>query len=214
MNVDAPLSHIPVAAAPNRPVHTPVDQATARPVERPHHGEASENRPRPDTQAAETRKESQRPENESRVVRQESELSGEEKKELDKLKARDREVHAHEAAHKSAAGNLASGNAQFEFTTGPDGKRYATGGEVSIDTAKVPDDPEATIEKAQTIRRAANAPAQPSAQDRSVAAAATQMEAEARQELAAQNKSTPETEAYTADGNRPAAVGELLDIIA
>ena len=57
-------------------------------------------------------------------------------------------------------------------------------GEVSIDVSAVPGDPEATIRKAQVIRKAALAPANPSSQDRSVAYAATKMEMKARQELA------------------------------
>ncbi|MGD8781495.1 MAG: putative metalloprotease CJM1_0395 family protein [Ignavibacteria bacterium] len=45
------------------------------------------------------------------------------------------------------------------------------------------DDPEATIKKAQQIRRAALAPSEPSSQDRSVANQAAAMEAKARAEL-------------------------------
>ena len=158
-----------------------------------------------------------------RALRRESELSQEEKRDLEQLKARDREVRAHEAAHKNAAGNLARGSAQFSFETGPDGRRYAVGGEVSIDTSKVNGDPQATIQKAQTIRRAANAPVQPSSQDRAVAAEASRMEAEARRELAEQANSepaetgntsrTPRT-GFSSNPTQPAAVGELLDVIA
>ncbi len=54
---------------------------------------------------------------------------------------------------------------------------------MNSDTSPVPGDAEATIRKAQTIRAAALAPANPSAQDRAVAAAATPMEAAARREL-------------------------------
>ncbi len=113
----------------------------------------------------------------------EEELTQEEQKIVEQLKARDREVKAHERAHQAAAGGLARGGPSYTYTTGPDGQRYAVGGEVQIDTSPVPDNPEATIRKAQTIRRAATAPAEPSAQDRSVAAAASKMEARARQEL-------------------------------
>ena len=66
---------------------------------------------------------------------------------------------------------------------GPDGRRYAVGGEVAIDASRVPGDPQATIRKAQVIRRAALAPAAPSAQDQRVAAQATRMEQQARAEL-------------------------------
>jgi len=125
------------------------------------------------------------------------ELSEDEKKEVQELKKRDAEVRAHEQAHLAAAGSLSQGGASFEYQSGPDGGRYAVGGEVSIDTSKVANDPAATIAKAQRIRRAANAPAEPSSTDRSVAASAAAMEAEARKELAAESKKELETE----DGN-------------
>ena len=57
------------------------------------------------------------------------------------------------------------------------------GGEVSIDTSKIPGDPEATLQKADRIRRAALAPAEPSTQDRQVAAYASQMSLEAQNEI-------------------------------
>lgn len=110
------------------------------------------------------------------------ELSEDEQKQVDELKQRDREVRQHEQAHLAAAGRYAQGGPQFEFTTGPDGRRYATGGHVSIDVSPART-PEATIQKAQVIRRAALAPAEPSGADRSVAAAASQLETEARREI-------------------------------
>jgi SprA-related family len=103
--------------------------------------------------------------------------------ELAKLKARDREVRAHEAAHAMAAGALANGGPSYTYQRGSDGQLYAVGGEVSIDTSAVSGDPEATIQKARQIRAAANAPANPSAQDRAVASQATRLEAQARREL-------------------------------
>lgn len=99
------------------------------------------------------------------------------------LKDRDREVRAHEQAHLAAAGPYATGGPTYTYATGPDGQRYAVGGEVGIDSSPIPDDPEATIRKAQVIRAAATAPADPSGQDRQVAAAAAKMEAQATQEL-------------------------------
>ncbi len=102
--------------------------------------------------------------------------------ELDKLKNRDREVRAHEQAHLAAAGGYVAGGANYSLQTGPDGHQYAVGGSVSLDASPVSGDPEATIQKAETIRRAALAPAEPSAQDRNVAAQALAMEAQARAE--------------------------------
>ncbi len=112
-----------------------------------------------------------------------AEQTPEEKARIAELKRRDTEVRRHEQAHVAAAGRYARGGASFQFVLGPDGKLYAVGGEVQIDTSEVPGDPEATIRKAQTVRRAALAPSNPSSQDQRVAAAATQMEFEARMEL-------------------------------
>ncbi len=112
-----------------------------------------------------------------------NELSEEEKRQVQELSKRDQEVRAHEMAHVAAAGQYAQGGANFEFQTGPDGKRYAVGGEVSIDTSAVPDNPEATVRKMQVVKRAALAPSQPSGQDRAVAAQASQKEIKARQEM-------------------------------
>lgn len=108
-------------------------------------------------------------------------LNEEEVKEVEDLKKRDGEVRQHENAHMAAAGTYSQG-VSFEYEAGPDGRRYAVGGEVKIDTSEVPNDPDATIAKAGVIRKAATAPAEPSAQDRQVAAAASKMEANARTE--------------------------------
>lgn len=98
-------------------------------------------------------------------------LSDEEKEQVSELKATDREVRAHEAAHAATGGRYA-GAPSYEFTTGPDGRQYAVAGEVAIDASPIAGDPDATIAKLQTVKRAALAPAQPSGQDRAVAAQA------------------------------------------
>ncbi|MDP2097978.1 MAG: putative metalloprotease CJM1_0395 family protein [Methylobacter sp.] len=115
-------------------------------------------------------------------------LSDEELKVVRELKQRDSEVRAHEAAHLAAAGGIAVSGASFSYQQGPDGIRYAIGGEVSIDTSGVPGDPAATLRKADTIRRAALAPAEPSGQDMQVAANATAMAAKAQAELFQKNQ--------------------------
>ena len=79
-----------------------------------------------------------------------------------------------------AAGGGLTGGASYTYEIGPDGQRYAVGGEVSIDTSPVPNDAQATLAKANRIQAAALAPAQPSNQDRAVASAAAAMAAEAR----------------------------------
>lgn len=114
--------------------------------------------------------------------RAEQERQQAERDQIQQLAARDREVRAHEQAHAAVAGQYAS-SPTYSFVRGPDGVRYAVGGEVKIDTSPIPGDPEATLRKAQQLRRAANAPAEPSSQDGRVAAQATQMEQQARAEL-------------------------------
>lgn len=116
------------------------------------------------------------------------------------LAARDREVRAHESAHMAAAGGLARGGISLETERGPDGRQYAVGGEVRIDTSAVAGDPQATIAKARQIRRAALAPAEPSSADRSVASQAAAMEAAATAELAARGDEVDSTGAPT-DGS-------------
>lgn len=105
-----------------------------------------------------------------------------EQREISQLSARDREVRAHEQAHAAVGGQYA-GAPSYQFERGPDGINYAVAGEVSISTGKE-STPQETIQKAQVVRRAALAPAEPSPQDRRVASIATRMESEARAELA------------------------------
>ena len=63
-----------------------------------------------------------------------------ERKQLKELKARDTEVRTHENAHQSSGGQLA-GSPSYTYQTGPDGQRYAIGGEVSIDVSPEDDPP-------------------------------------------------------------------------
>ena len=91
-------------------------------------------------------------------------------------------MRLHEAAHAAVGGRYA-GAPTYQFRRGPDGGNYAVGGEVSISTGAIPGDPQATIEKARVVRAAALAPAEPSAQDRQVAAEAAQLELNARADL-------------------------------
>ena len=109
-------------------------------------------------------------------------LSPEAQQQLAELRQRDREVRSHEQAHIAAGGSHVSGGASFTYQRGPDGRSYAVGGSVSIDTSPVPGDPDATLEKARQIRNAAMAPGNPSAQDQSVASQAGRLEMQARAE--------------------------------
>lgn len=122
--------------------------------------------------------------NAERAAQQESNEQQQEhidQQKIQSLSTIDREVRNHERAHAAVGGQYA-GAPRYEYERGPDGVNYAVAGEVPISTGAT-SDPQMTIEKAQIIRRAALAPADPSAQDRKVAAEAVQMEAEARIEL-------------------------------
>jgi hypothetical protein len=111
------------------------------------------------------------------------ELSHEERRQVQQLEQRDQKVRAHEMAHMAAGGGLIRGGVKYQYQRGPDGKIYAVGGEVGIDTSSE-SDPERTIQKMQRVRAAAMAPFDPSAQDRAVAAAAAQKAQHARAEAA------------------------------
>lgn len=136
----------------------------------------------------------------------EGELTESEIELVQQLKARDAEVRAHELAHAAVGGKYA-GAPTYTFKTGPDGRRYAVGGEVSIDTSKERT-PEETIEKARIIRAAANAPAEPSAQDRRVAALAAQMSLEAQSELQQQQRIEQEQRTEEAAAKREERVAD------
>ncbi|VAW93187.1 hypothetical protein MNBD_GAMMA22-683 [hydrothermal vent metagenome] len=105
---------------------------------------------------------------------------------LSKLKATDRQVRAHEAAHRQAGGRFIRGTTGFKTENGSDGKEYAVAGDVKIDTSAIAGDPKATLAKAELVGRAALAPADPSTQDRVVAAKAARMAAIARAEITKQ----------------------------
>lgn len=112
-------------------------------------------------------------------------MSPEEKAYLEALKARDREVRAHEQAHANTGG-IYAGAPEYDYVTGPDGRPYAIGGEVKIDVSPVPDDPEATIDKMIVVKEAALAPREPSSEDRQVAAKADGQRRQAEGDLRAE----------------------------
>lgn len=138
------------------------------------------------------------------------ELTHQEKQLVAKLQARDSAVRAHEQAHIAAGGSLVISGPSYTYQKGPDGVNYAIGGEVNIDTSKEPNDPEATIQKAQQIRRAALAPADPSAKDRAVAAQATQLATEARAELQQQKASETLNNDSFSQNSKPK--GQSIDV--
>ncbi|UEM22996.1 hypothetical protein JL100_009710 [Skermanella mucosa] len=137
-------------------------------------------------------------------------LTEAERDQVKELKKRDTEVRNHERAHQAAGGQYA-GSPSYTYQTGPDGRRYAIGGEVSIDISPERD-PAATIAKMERIRGAATAPAEPSPQDYKVAAAADKARMEAQRELNAQalEKIQGDGEAEE-DGEGSASAGAASD---
>ena len=78
------------------------------------------------------------------------------------------EIYAHEQAHKSAGGSLAGG---IVIERNQDG--IPIGGHVNIKMPTLnPQDPQKTIDDANTVIRAAMAPSDPSGQDYAVASSA------------------------------------------
>ncbi|MEL0656019.1 putative metalloprotease CJM1_0395 family protein [Pseudoalteromonas issachenkonii] len=122
---------------------------------------------------------------------QEEQQLEQEQQQIKELKTRDTEVRVHEQAH-AAVGGRHAGSPSYGYERGPDGTNYAVSGEVQIDVSEVPNDPQATIDKMQTVRAAALAPAEPSGADRSIAADATQKLAAAQAELAQPEKEDDE----------------------
>lgn len=131
------------------------------------------------------------------------------RQEVQQLERRDDEVRAHEQAHASVGGGHA-GTPNYQYETGPNGQKYAVSGEVAIDVSKESTAKE-TIQKMQTVRAAALAPAEPSSQDRKVAAEASQMISEARAELireTSQNASNESSDDGNFDVNTESPIGE------
>ncbi|MFA5083115.1 MAG: putative metalloprotease CJM1_0395 family protein [Hydrogenophilaceae bacterium] len=126
-----------------------------------------------------------------------AQLTPEQQQQVLKLKQADQKVREHEAAHLSAGAGLTSG-ASYQYTRGPDGKQYAVAGEVKIDVSPA-QTPQQTIDKAKRIQAAALAPADPSSQDRAVAAQAAQMAMQAQIELSRGKNGNEHSPAAAAD---------------
>lgn len=144
-----------------------------------------------DTESSSTR-DLEQPSTPEKADENEDQLTAQQQQEVAKLKKRDAEVKAHEQAHLATAGQYAAGGASFAYQTGPDGRRYAVGGEVPIDISKE-STPEATIQKMQIVARAALAPANPSPADRNIAARAAMIQSQARGELQQQKMESDDT---------------------
>ena len=148
---------------------------------------------------------------------QQQDLTQEQEQQVQELKARDREVRQHEQAHLAAAGDLARGGPTYTYQTGPDGRRYAVGGEVQIQLRESKD-PEKTLQDARRAKRAALAPAEPSSQDRQVASQADALALQAQREIS-ESRRRDSGESENASGAGPLGPtdnpsGGLLDVLA
>ena len=119
------------------------------------------------------------------------------------LKDRDSAVKQHEAAHLIAGTGVTSG-LTYTYQQGADGSSYAIGGEVTLSMQEGAT-PEETIQRAQKMRLAALAPADPSAQDQDLAIMAMKMEAQAREERAEKQKEAQEKLKETSEKFREVA---------
>ncbi|MCG5500584.1 putative metalloprotease CJM1_0395 family protein [Ectothiorhodospira lacustris] len=165
----------------------PTGVSTRPDVQRPPEAfDAVEERAGPDGPVEETR-DTEEAGTERERPRGVTELTPEEEQMVRELQQRDRDVRAHEQAHVAAGGRYVTSGASYDYQTGPDGRRYAVGGEVSIDTSR-PADPQEAIQKARVIFAAAMAPADPSPQDHRVAAQARVMESQARSDARTQRQ--------------------------
>jgi len=127
--------------------------------------------------------------------------------EVARLKSIESKVRAHEAAHKAAGGTL-TGPISYTYQRGPDGKNYIVGGEVPIEIS-TGSTPQETISRMQQVISAALAPADPSPQDRAVAAQAGNIQQQARQQVASSTLPAAQkspAEAEKSDKSQPEAI--------
>lgn len=88
---------------------------------------------------------------------------------LEKFKRLDSQTKAHEQQHASLADT--KGAISYNYQMGPDGKLYATGGHVRLDTS-LPQDKDAALAKLDRLSKSAGAPSELSSADASIARAA------------------------------------------
>jgi len=155
------------------------------------------------------------PQQQGETSQQQKQQQQAEQQEITELKTRDQEVRNHEQAHASIGGRYA-GAPSYSYELGPDGRKYAVAGEVQIDIAPVPGDPQATIQKMQQVKAAALAPAEPSSADRRIAAEAGLRLLQAQTELVAEKtslaQSSNSSDAETTAAGQPSAAIDTSQI--
>lgn len=103
------------------------------------------------------------------AVRSTDELSNVEAAVVQDMQARDASVRREEQAHAAVAGAMA-GPIQYEYKTGPDGRRYVVNGQVSIRYSTPSGNPTDTANAGRKLAAAAMAAQAPSAADYAAAA--------------------------------------------
>ncbi|AXX92472.1 hypothetical protein CPU12_09465 [Malaciobacter molluscorum LMG 25693] len=91
------------------------------------------------------------------------------KRVLSKFQNLDAQTRAHEQTHASLS--TTRGAINYTYQMGPDGKLYATGGHVRLDTS-IPKDPVAALAKLDELKKASSGPSELSSADASIARAA------------------------------------------
>jgi hypothetical protein len=146
---------------------------------------------------------------------QETQYTPSQQRRIAELARIDAEVRAHEQAHINVGRDLITSGPSYEYTYGPDGRRYAVGGEVGIDTS-AEKEAQANIDKGQRIQDTALAPADPSPQDYAVATTGRALEElgrnEIRQQQLAEAESPRRSPAQAYDDAEPA--GPRVDVYA
>lgn len=88
---------------------------------------------------------------------------------LDRFKDMDQNVRSHEQIHATIGATTSP--ISYNYQQGPDGKMYAVGGHVRLDTS-MPSDPKAAMAKLDQIARAASGPSDLSSADMAITTAA------------------------------------------
>lgn len=84
---------------------------------------------------------------------------------LAKFRKADADIKSHEQVHASIGPTTSP--ISYNYQQGPDGKMYAVGGHVKLDTS-IPDDPKAAAFKLDQIKRAASGPMDSSGADNTI----------------------------------------------
>ena len=85
---------------------------------------------------------------------------------LEKFKQADAEIKSHEQIHASIGQTTSP--ISYNYQEGPDGKLYAVGGNVRLDTS-IPNDPKAAAFKLDMLQKAASGPLDSSGADNTIA---------------------------------------------